>query len=178
MNDKYIKPLIRILGGLVADDDNRRTQVVLDSGFIHFLLPFIHSPSVHVRKESFWLLSNKCLEEKSSRVCWQALWCICNLLMRGNKSQIFKFVNAGCISCLVKYLHCSKEKEILAALEGLESLLLTHNQISDNHVKDVFDELKKLKGLDRLKQIQTMESVSGEICQKSKSLVEIIQFRK
>ena len=96
--------------------------------------------------------------------------------MGGNKDQIFKFVNAGCISCLVKYLHYSKQKELLLALNGLESLLLTYNQIADNYMKDVTDELKKLKGLDRLKQIQTMASVSDEICQKSKSLVEIIQF--
>ena len=200
MNYKYIHPLFRIFGALLSHNDIE-TQMVLNSGFINLIMPFIHSPLVRVRRQSLWLLSNilvgttqqieqivanpalvktiisKCLNEESNSVCFEALWCIYNLLRSGNKDQILKFKNAGCILCLVKFLHCSKEKEISLALSGLESLLFTYNQISDqNQKKEIIDELEKSEGLERLKQLQTIENVSDEICQKSKDLVKIIQF--
>ncbi len=122
---------------------------MIDAGFLVPLAKLLMSHETQVRKEVVWVLSNvaagttrqlqvlldtgllKQLIEISYNDCYEikreCVWAISNAVQTQNLHQVEAFLNIGATELLSSILTTQETKTLLAALQGLESLLSRGN---------------------------------------------------
>lgn len=145
-NNKYIHPVIRILGNIVTGTESQ-TQVAIDAGLLNVLAKLCKHSKSSVRKEVFWTASNVTAGSTSQigsfLVCpnlpeftvdamvnedWnvrkEAIWAICNVLTGGANEHIQCMVERfHCLSSVSDVLTCQDPKMIKVALDAIKSVL-------------------------------------------------------
>ena len=222
------QPCHRALGNLLTGDDDI-AQVVLDAGYLDVATIMIDYPIPTIRRETLWALSNItagtdeqllmvvnndrlfariseiALECGNYLVAKEALWCISNAISTGSNEIKQKAVNYGAMKILIRFLtkpFVCGQKEMLAALEGMDYLLSVYGAASeykqndddnDNNMNDGnnnnngflnnydyvvqgfnkwADEMEELGGLDCLEEIQSDETTSDEVFEKAQEIVK------
>jgi importin subunit alpha-1 len=176
-NANAIIPALRTVGNIVSGND-QQTQLVLDS---HGLIPIaqlLMHPKKSIRKEACWVLSNiaagtpaqlnciynvpelipKVLHQLSTSTEWdvrkEAAWVICNMITSSAQPRLIHLIELGVLQPLCDLLSVGEAKIILLALDALEALLKTTNQVSNENTNCVIliEEIGGVEGLEKLQE--------------------------
>ncbi|XP_017488896.1 PREDICTED: importin subunit alpha-7-like [Rhagoletis zephyria] len=189
-----VSAALRVVGNIVTGDDSQ-TQVIINSNALPALLGLLSHQKESVVKEACWTLSNitagnreqiqavinsnilppliQMLQHRDFKVRKEAAWAITNATTGGNQKQIMYIVEAGAIPPLCEFLSVTDSRMIMVALNGLENILRTGDQISkttgstENPYAII---VEQCGGVDKIEFLQSHDNV--EIYQKVYDIIE------
>jgi hypothetical protein len=195
MNRKKIFELmtgVHVILGNITNSDDKNTDKILEHGFLSLLSETILINNILSRREICWILSNvsagtseqitrvlnepnlfgnlvSLLNDDSSKVRLEALWCICNITKDCSSEQLMFLVNNNILdlfSDLITREDCSKMKILM--LEATERMLIK-SEIGEFHQRIL--EIAYSNGL--AEKIEALQKHESEIVyEKSRDLLE------
>jgi len=184
MDHKLYRPLLRFLGNVISGPD-ALCQVVLDSGYLDLILPFVNHFSMAQRKEMIWSISNilagsaeqieavlsrdkllrsiiSAATSDSQAVKQEATWCLGNATVDAVSSQIKKLAEFGAIEALCKMLNPAYEitdQHVMIIVEALDAILKVYGTGGYN---PYMDQVEECRGLDFLEDRQSDPNLTQE----------------
>eukprot|EP01101_Sappina_pedata_P007842 TRINITY_DN421_c0_g1_i1.p1 TRINITY_DN421_c0_g1~~TRINITY_DN421_c0_g1_i1.p1 ORF type:complete len:528 (+),score=241.06 TRINITY_DN421_c0_g1_i1:564-2147(+) len=181
-------PALRTVGNIVTGDD-LQTQSILNVGVTACLLSLLGSPKRGIKKEACWTVSNitagnaeqiqhivnadifspliKLLATAEFDIKKEAAWAISNATSGGTPEQIKYLVDCGCIKPLCDLLYCTDPRIILVALEAIENILKSSEELQGDYITKI----EEAEGLDKLEQLQNHHN--HDIYNKVQTLIKL-----
>eukprot|EP00944_MAST-04C_sp_MAST-4C-sp1_P016033 g16033.t1 len=174
-------PALRTVGNIVTGDD-LQTQVIINCQALPCLLALLSSNKKGIRKEACWTVSNitagndtqiksvieanvippliNLLNSAEFDIKKEAAWAISNATSGGTPEQINFLVSQGCVPPLCELLEVQDAKIVTVALEGLENILKTGEDLKDQNGGENPHALtvEQANGLEKIDNLQQHEN--------------------
>ena len=176
-------PILRVVGNLVSGESDVTHRVVSTAGILTQLKSLMLSNKKAIRKETLWTISNICADSQTliqavidtgvmARLCElvksghcdmdvkkEGIWCICNSVTVGSKSQIDTLVSDSrfdVLRILSDFLETARDtRSIKTALEAIYAILF-HGQ-DDRDYTSILEEVGGLTTIENLQQDESEE---------------------
>ena len=172
-------PALRTVGNIVTGNDSQ-TQLIIDLSALSSLHALLSSNETGIRKEVVWTISNITAGNRDQiqavieanimpqliqllrnaaefDIRKECAWAVRNATVEGSCDQIKYLVSLGCIDPLCDFLRDTDVKIIVAALDGLENILM----VGDNEMKQkgtprnlMATWIEESEGLDRIEELK------------------------
>ena len=169
-------PAIRTVGNVVTGSE-LQTQCGLNLGAVQGLAALLGSAKRNVRKEAVWALSNVCAgtptqlekvlssdavsklviiaQHDEDEIVKEVVWALSNACAAGAPMQVARLVENGVIQALSVLLQHKEAKVVSVALEGLNRLLKTGQEVFAEGEQNPFALLvEQCGGLNHLEALQ------------------------
>ena len=172
-------PALRAVGNIVTGTDEQ-TQFIINLNIIPHLLTMLDHPKKNIRKEACWTISNitagtseqiqnvinanvfpkllHLLMTADFDIQKEAAWAVSNATSGGSPQQIMNIIQLGSIPALCNLLSVSESKVVTVALEGLDNMLKTGKQASEDTFTRVVDQFHECGGTDKIEELQNHEN--------------------
>jgi len=173
-------PALRTVGNIVTGDD-LQTQVIINCQALPCLLSLLSSNKKGIRKEACWTVSNitagndvqiksviesnvippliNLLNSAEFDIKKEAAWAISNATSGGTPEQINFLVSQGCVPPLCELLEVQDAKIVTVALEGLENILKTGEDLKDQNGENPHAmTVEQANGLEKIDNLQQHEN--------------------
>ena len=186
-------PAIKVVGNIVIGND-QQTQLVLDLGGVEALSTLMGSSHTSTQKEAVWSISNICAgnEDQLDRIITagviprlvacsyssdkgikkETVWALSNAAIVGRPDQVALLVQSCAIQVFCSLFQENEEEMILAALEGLNSILKCGKEyFSQNRgISNFASQVERCDGLVKLEKLQQHPSI--QIYEKARNIIE------
>ena len=186
-------PALRTVGNIVTGDD-LQTQVIVNCGALPCLLSLLGSPKKGIQKEACWTISNitagnnvqiqsvvdaniippliNLLTNAKFEIKKEAAWAISNATSGGTPEQINFLVAQGCVPPLCDLLDTHDNKIVTVALEGLENILRSGLQSSEDGKNPYVLAVENAGGLDKLDNLDKLY-IKKDISKRAVKILEM-----